>query len=52
MSDSLVWTLLITGLLIIAEIGRTELREWNARRKAMRRGRTLTTKYAMPWHRR
>ena len=26
-----------------------ELREWAARRQAVKRGRTLTAKYGMPW---
>lgn len=45
----MVWVLVIIGLLIAAEFGRGELREWNARRRAIKRGRTLTAKYGIPW---
>jgi hypothetical protein len=49
MSDGVVWTFTILGLLVAAEKGRTGLREWRSRRQAIRRGRTLTAKYGIPW---
>jgi hypothetical protein len=49
MSGSILWAFGIAGLFIVMEIARAELREWNARRKAAKRGRTLTVKYGIPW---
>jgi hypothetical protein len=49
MSETIVWTLATVGLVVAGEIGWTELRGWTARRKAIRRGRTLTAKYGIPW---
>lgn len=46
-----MWTMIIVGLAaaVAGEIGRAELREWNARRRAVKHGRTLTAKYGIPW---
>jgi hypothetical protein len=49
LSDRIVWSVIIVGLVVAGEIGRTGLREWNARRKAIKQGRTLTAKYGIPW---
>ncbi|MBV8654174.1 MAG: hypothetical protein JO255_22130 [Alphaproteobacteria bacterium] len=49
MSDRIVWTVVIVGLVVAGELGRTGLREWHARRKTIKRGRTLTAKYGIPW---
>jgi hypothetical protein len=49
MSDAIVWTLATVGFVVAGEIGWTGLRGWAVRRKAIRRGRTLTAKYAIPW---
>ncbi len=45
----MAWALVIVGLLVAAEFARAELREWYARRRAVKRGRTLTAKYGIPW---
>ncbi len=44
-----MWILLIVAVLIVAQFAWAELREWAARRRAVRRGRTLTAKYGIPW---
>jgi hypothetical protein len=44
-----MWVLVVVAVLIVAEFARAELREWAARRRAVKRGRTLTAKYGMPW---
>ena len=44
-----MWFLVIVAVLLVAEFARTELREWAARRRAVKRGRTLTAKYGIPW---
>jgi hypothetical protein len=49
MSGNIFWAFVIAGVFIVAEIARTELREWTLRRKAVQRGRTLTAKYGIPW---
>lgn len=45
----MVWTLVFVALLIVGEFARLTLKEWNARRRAIKRGRTLTAKYGIPW---
>ena len=45
----MIWTLAIVALLIVAEFAHLELKEWSARRRAIKRGRTLTAKYGIPW---
>jgi hypothetical protein len=45
----MIWTLVVVALLIVAEFAHLELKEWNARRRAIKRGRTLTAKYGIPW---
>jgi hypothetical protein len=49
LSDRIVWTVVIVGLVVAGELGRTGLREWNSRRKNIKQGRTLTAKYGIPW---
>jgi hypothetical protein len=49
LSDDIVWTVVIVGLVVAGELGRTGLREWHTRRKAIKQGRTLTAKYGIPW---
>jgi hypothetical protein len=44
-----MWILVTVAVLIVAQFAWTELREWAARRRAVRRGRTLTAKYGIPW---
>jgi hypothetical protein len=44
---NLAWTILFTGVLMIADAARSELRWWQARRQAIRRP-TLTGRYALP----
>jgi hypothetical protein len=45
----MIWGLALVAVLIAAEFARGELREWQARRRAIKRGRTLTAKYGIPW---
>ena len=47
--DRMAWTLVVVALLIAAESAGLALKEWNARRRAIKRGRTLTAKYGIPW---
>ena len=49
MSDGIIWTIFVVGLIVAGEIGRVALREWHARRRAIKHGRTLTAKYGIPW---
>jgi len=44
-----MWFLVIVAVLIVAQFAWSELREWLARRQAVKRGRTLTAKYGIPW---
>jgi hypothetical protein len=44
-----MWFLVIVAVLIVAQFAWSELREWSARRQAVKRGRTLTAKYGIPW---
>jgi hypothetical protein len=44
-----MWFLAIVAVLIVAQFAWSELREWSARRQAVKRGRTLTAKYGIPW---
>lgn len=44
-----MWILVIVAVLIVAQFAWSELREWVARRRAIKRGRTLTAKYGIPW---
>jgi hypothetical protein len=41
------WAILITGVVLSLDVGWTEYRDWRARRAAVKRGRTLTTKYGL-----
>jgi hypothetical protein len=45
----MVWGLVAVVLLVAVEFAWATLREWNARRLAVKRGRTLTAKYGIPW---
>jgi hypothetical protein len=47
MSD-LEWAILLVGVVLTGDVGWTEFRDWRARRLAMKRGRTLTTKFGLP----
>ncbi|HEX7969803.1 MAG TPA: hypothetical protein VF502_16385 [Stellaceae bacterium] len=47
--SSLGWAILLVGLALSADVAWTEYREWRSRRDAARRGRTLTTKFGLPW---
>ena len=47
--SSLGWAILVVGLALSADVAWAEYREWRARRQAMKRGRTLTTKFGVPW---
>jgi hypothetical protein len=47
--SSLGWAILLVGLALSADVAWAEYREWRARREAMKRGRTLTTKFGLPW---
>jgi hypothetical protein len=47
--SSLGWAILVVGLALSADVAWAEYREWRARREAMKRGRTLTTKFGVPW---
>lgn len=49
MSDRIVWSVIVVGLVVAGELGWAGLREWNARRKTIKQGRTLTAKYGIPW---
>ena len=46
--SSLGWAILLVGLALSADVAWSEYREWRARRDAMRRGRTLTSKFGLP----
>lgn len=46
--SNLEWAILLVGLVLTGDVGWTEFREWRARRLAMKRGRTLTTKFGLP----
>jgi hypothetical protein len=46
--SSLGWAILLVGLVLSADVGWTEYRDWRARRLAKKRGRTLTTKFGLP----
>ena len=45
----MLWGLLAVIVLIAVEFAWASLREWNAHRRAVKRGRTLTAKYGIPW---
>jgi hypothetical protein len=45
----MIWGLVVVVALVASEFVRANLREWNARRRAVKRGRTLTAKYGIPW---
>jgi hypothetical protein len=45
----MIWGLIAVILLIAIEFIWATLREWSARRRAVKRGRTLTAKYGIPW---
>jgi len=47
--SSLGWAILVVGVALSADVAWAEYREWRARRQAMKRGRTLTTKFGVPW---
>ena len=47
--SSLGWAILLVGLALSADVAWSEYREWRARRDAIKRGRTLTTKFGLPW---
>jgi hypothetical protein len=47
--SSLGWAILLVGVALSADVAWAEYREWRARRQAMKRGRTLTTKFGVPW---
>jgi hypothetical protein len=47
--SSLGWAILLVGVALSADVAWTEYREWRARREAAKRGRTLTTKFGLPW---
>jgi hypothetical protein len=49
MSEGWFWAVVIVGVVVAGEFARAELREWSARRRTVRQGRTLTTKYGIPW---
>ncbi|HZS81581.1 MAG TPA: hypothetical protein VFA50_01825 [Stellaceae bacterium] len=49
MTGGILWAVVIVGAFVAEETGRAALREWAARRKAIKRGRTLTAKYGIPW---
>jgi hypothetical protein len=49
MSDGLFWTIVVVGLVVAGEPARAALREWHARRRTIKHGRTLTAKYGIPW---
>jgi hypothetical protein len=49
MSDGIIWTISVIGIAVAGEIGRAAFREWHARRRTIREGRTLTAKYGIPW---
>jgi hypothetical protein len=46
---SMIWGLIAVILLVAVEFIWATLREWSARRRAVKRGRTLTAKYGIPW---
>jgi len=43
------WAILLVGAVLSLDVGWMEYREWRSRRDAMKRGRTLTTKFGQPW---
>ena len=45
----MIWGLVVVVVLVASEFVWANLREWNARRRAVKRGRTLTAKYGIPW---
>ncbi len=47
--SSLGWAILVVGLALSADVAWTGYRDWRARRNAARWGRTLTTKFGLPW---
>ncbi len=47
--SSLGWAILLVGLALSADVAWAEFRDWRARQEAIRRGRTLTSKFGMPW---
>jgi len=49
MSEAIIWAIVIIAFAAGCETARAGLREWNARRRTIRRGRTLTAKYGIPW---
>jgi hypothetical protein len=49
MSEAIIWAIVIIAFAAGCEAARAGLREWNARRRTIRRGRTLTAKYGIPW---
>jgi hypothetical protein len=49
MSEAVFWAVVIVALVAGCEVLRAELREWSARRRTIREGRTLTAKYGIPW---
>ena len=46
---AMIWGLIAVIVLVAVEFAWGTLREWNARRRAIKRGRTLTAKYGIPW---
>ena len=47
--SSVGWAILLVGLALSADVAWAEFRDWRARREAIRRGRTLTSKFGIPW---
>ena len=47
--SGLGWAILAVGVALSADVAWAEYREWRARRNAMKHGRTLTTKFGVPW---
>src|SRR5207248_10841798 len=45
----MLWGLLAVIVLIAVVLAWAFLLEWNAHRRAVKRGRTLTAKYGIPW---
>ena len=45
----MAWGLTAVVSLIVVELAWGALRDWNARRRAIKHGRTLTAKYGIPW---
>ena len=43
------WFILLVAVVLAADRGWTTFCGWRARRLAIKRGRTLTTKFGLPW---